>query len=123
MAAPIVRPIAFYWAGRKAAEASSVDVSFAFNREGLASQDGWLAWSKGLAKMKITVSDIVPTSGSFTTRDLQKMFAQEEVECSVILGGEFYKQSMAVISADYKSEYEKGTTTGQVVLEGPAPKT
>lgn len=123
MATPTIRAIAFYWAGRKAAEATSVSISFKFAREGLASQDGWLAWSKGLAKMTITVKDLVPTAGSFATKAIPKMIRQDDIECSFILGGEHYKQTLAVISADWDTaDYEKGLTTGQIVLEGPAPK-
>lgn len=121
MAAPIIRQIAFYWRNKKAAETNSVEVEFTMGREALFGQEGILAYSKGQAKMKVTISEVVPVTGSTTTNDIEKMLAQEDIDISFILGGKFYKQKMAVMTASYKSDTEKGVTTGNIVMEGAKP--
>ena len=121
MAAPIIRQIAFYWRNKKAAETNSVEVEFTMGREALFGQEGILAYSKGQAKMKVTISEVVPVTGSTTTNDIEKMLAQEDIDISFILGDKFYKQKMAVMTASYKSDTEKGVTTGNIVMEGAKP--
>lgn len=121
MAAPIIRQIAFYWRNKKAAETNSVEVEFTMGREALFGQEGILAYSKGQAKMKVTISEVVPVTGSTTTNDIEKMLAQEDIDISFIIGGRFYKQKMAVMTASYKSDTEKGVTTGNIVMEGAKP--
>lgn len=122
MADPIIRQIAFYWRNKKAAETNSVEVEFTMGREALFGQEGIIAYSKGQAKMKVTISEVVPVTGSTTTNDIEKMLAQEDIDISFILGGKFYKQKMAVMTASYKSDTEKGVTTGNIVMEGAKPK-
>ena len=121
MAAPIIRQIAFYWRNKKAAETNSVEVEFTMGREALFGQEGILAYSKGQAKMKVTISEVVPVTGSTTTNDIEKMLAQEDIDISFIIGGRFYKQKMAVMTASYKSDTEKGVSTGNIVMEGAKP--
>jgi len=122
MADPIIRAIAFYWRDKKAAECNAVDVEFSMGREALYGQEGILAYSKGQAKMKVTVREVTPVSGSFTTNDLEKLLAQDDIACTFILGGKFMRQNMAVLSARYSSDTERGVTHGEVVLEGRKPK-
>jgi hypothetical protein len=122
MADPIIRQIAFYWRDKKAAEVNSVEVEFTTGREPLFGQDGILAYSKGQARMRLTIREVVPVTGSATTKDLERIFAQNDVACSFILGGAVMREDMAVISARYSSDTEKGVTTGEIVLEGRKPK-
>jgi hypothetical protein len=122
MADVVVRQIAFYWRNKKAAETNSVEVEFNNGREKLIGQEGILAYSKGIATMKVTIAEVVPVTGSTTTNDIEKILDQEDIDVSFILGGKFYKQKMAVMTASYKSDTEKGVTTGNIVLEGAKPK-
>ncbi len=122
MADAVVRQIAFYWRNKKAAEVNSVEVEFSMGREALYGQEGIIAYSKGQAKMKLTVTEVVPVTGSTSTNDIEKILAQEDIDVSCVIGGKFYKQKMAVLTASYKSDTEKGVTTGSIVMEGAKPK-
>ena len=122
MADPIIRQIAFYWRDKKSAEVNSVEVEFTTGREALFGQDGIIAYSKGQARMKLTIREVVPVTGSTTTNDLEKILAQEDIACSFILGGKYMRENMAVMSARYASDTEKGVTTGEITLEGRKPK-
>lgn len=122
MADPIIRSIAFYWRDKKAAECNATDVEFTMGREALYGQEGILAYSKGQAKMKVTIREVTPVSGSFSTNDLEKILAQDDIACTFILGGKFMRQNMAVLSARYSSDTERGVTHGEIVLEGRKPK-
>lgn len=122
MADPIIRQIAFYWRDKKAAEVNSVEVEFTTGREALFGQDGILAYSKGQARMKLTIREVVPVTGSATTSDLEKILAQEDIAVSFVLGGKYMRENMAVMSARYASDTEKGITTGEITLEGRKPK-
>jgi hypothetical protein len=122
MADPIIRQIAFYWRDRKAAECNAVDVEFTMGREALFGQEGIIAYSKGQARMRVTVREVTPVAGSFSTSDLEKILAQDDIACTFILGGRFMRQNLAVISARYSSDTERGVTTGEIVLEGRKPK-
>lgn len=114
--------LALYWNGRKAAEANAVEVEFSNGREALIGQDGILAYSKGIAKMKVTMTEVVPVTGSSTTNDIEKILAQEDIKISFIMGGKSYEQMMACLTASYKSDTEKGVITGSIVLEGAKPE-
>lgn len=122
MADPIIRQIAFYWRDKKAAEVNSVRIGFTTGREALFGQDGIIAYSKGQARMRITIREVVPVTGSATTKDIEKILAMDDIACSFILGGKFMRENLAVISADYESDTERGVTTGEIVLEGRKPK-
>jgi hypothetical protein len=122
MADVVVRQIAFYWNNKKAAEVNSVEVEFTMGREALYGQEGILAYSKGQAKMKLTIAEVVPVTGSTTTKDIEKILNQEDIEVFFFLGGTPCRQKMAVLTASYKSDTEKGVTTGNIVLEGAKPK-
>lgn len=122
MADPIIRQISFYWRDKKAAEVNSVEIEFTTGREALFGQDGIIAYSKGQAKMRLTIREVVPVTGSTTTRDLEKILAQDDIPCSFILGGKFMRENLAVMTARYSSDTEKGITTGEIVLEGRKPK-
>lgn len=121
MADPQFLKMAVYWNSKKAAECNAFDVEFSNGREALMGQDGILAYSKGVPKMKITMTEVVPVAGSTSTTDIEKILAQQDINISFILGGKVYKQKMACLSASYKSDTEKGVITGSIVLEGPAP--
>lgn len=121
MADPQFLKMAIYWNSKKAAEANAVDVEFNNGREALLGQDGILAYSKGIAKMKVSITEVVPVTGSASTNDIEKILAQEDINISFILGGKVYKQKMACLSASYKSDTEKGVITGNIVLEGSKP--
>jgi phosphoribulokinase len=71
--------------------------------------------------MKLTIGGVVPVTGSSTTKDIEKILSQDDIDVSFVLGGSFYRQKMAVLSASFKSDSEKKTTTEQVVLEGRKP--
>lgn len=122
MADPIIRQIAFYWRDKKAATVNSVSVEFMMGREALYGQEGIIAYSKGTAKMKLTIREVVPVSGSATTDDIEKILNQDDIAASFVLGGKFMRQKFAVMSAHYNSDTEKGITTGEVVLEGKKPQ-
>jgi len=122
MADVVVRQIAFYWNNKKAATVNSVEVEFTMGREALYGQEGILAYSKGQAKMKLTIAEVVPVTGSTTVDDIEKILNQEDIECFFILGGKPCRQKLAVLTASYKSDTEKGVTTGSIVLEGAKPK-
>jgi len=121
MADVVIRDIAFYWRNKKAATVNSVEVEFSMGREPLYGQEGIIAYSKGVARMKLTIGGVVPVTGSSTTKDIEKILSQEDIDISFTLGGSAYRQKMAVLSASFKSDSEKKTTTEQVVLEGAKP--
>lgn len=122
MADPIIRQIAFYWRDKKAAEVNSVEIEFMMGREPLFGQEGILAYSRGQAQMKLTIREVVPVTGSTTTNDIEKILAMDDIPASFILGGKFMRENMAVQSARYSSDTEKGVTTGEIVLMGRKPK-
>lgn len=117
----VVKKIAFYWGSVKAATVNKVSVEFNNGREALLGQDGIIAYSKGIAKMKLTIGEVVPVEGSSSTKDIDKILAQESITVSFILGGKFYRKKMAVLTATYESDTEKGVTTGNIVLESGKP--
>lgn len=122
MADPIIRQIAFYWQDKKAAEVNSVEVEFTNSREPLYGQEGILAYSKAQARMRVTIREVVPVTGSTTTKDIEKILAMDDIAVSFFLGGKYMRETMAVLSARYSSDTERGVTTGEVVLEGRKPK-
>ena len=113
MADEVIRDISFFWRNKKAATVNSVEVEFSMGREPLYGQEGIIAYSKGVARMKLTIGGVVPVTGSSTTKDIEKILSQDDIDVSFVLGGSFYRQKMAVL--------EKKTTTEQVVLEGRKP--
>jgi hypothetical protein len=118
---PIIRQMATYWNNKKAAECNSTHVSFMMNGEALYGQDGIIAYSDGRAKMRVTVSEVTPIDGSFSTKDIETMLLKKKMPISFILGGRFFRSTMTVITADYKSDSEKNVTTGEIVLESKMP--
>lgn len=122
MADPIVRSVAFYWRDKLAVEVNRVRVKFMMGRTALFGQKGLEVYSKGAATMQLTVSGFVSVTGSAISNDMEKMLAQEDIDCSFILGGKYYRQRLAVIDYEGESDSEKGTVTEQVTLEGKKPR-
>lgn len=122
MSDPQVSQMAFYWQDVKAAEVNSVEVHFTTGREALYGQEGIIAYSKGQAKMRVTIREIVPIDGSSTTDDIEKILAQNDIATAFVLGGKYMRSNMAVLEARYQSDSEKRVTTGEVVLESKKPK-
>lgn len=114
-------PMAFYWQGKKAAETNAVDVEFNNGREKLIGQEGIIAYSRGIATMTVTITEVVPIAGSTTTKDLPKILAQEDIDVGIILGDKMLRNKMAVLKASYKSNIEKGVIEGSITLEGAKP--
>lgn len=119
---PVVRQIAFYWREKKAVTASKVSIDFAFQREPLYGQEGILAWSKGHAIMKITASGFTPVGGSYTSDDIERIFNQQDIPVSFVLGGKYYRETGAVTNLKYDSDSEKGTTMEEVQISCKRPK-
>ena len=110
-----------YWQGKKAAETNAVDVEFNNGREKLVGQEGIMAYSRGIATMTVTITEVVPIAGSTTTKDLAKILAQEDIDIGIILGDKMLRNKMAVLKASYKSNTEKGVIEGSITLEGAKP--
>ena len=117
-----VQQMAFYWRNAKAATVNSVQVQFTMGREALYGQAGIIAYSKGQAKMRVTIREVVPIAGSTTTKDIERILEQDDIDVAFVLGGKLMRNKMAVMEAEYSSDSEKNVTTGQVVLEGKKPK-
>jgi hypothetical protein len=115
-------PMAFFWNNRKAAETNAVNVSFSMGREALYGQEGIIAYSKGIAKMKVTIKEVTPVQGSTTTKDIEKILDQKDIDIGVFLGGKQLRNSMAVLEAEWASNTEKGVIEGTIVLEGAKPR-
>lgn len=122
MADPVVRAIAFYWRDKKAATASKCKVEFTMDRQPLIGQEGILAWSKGLAVMKLTVSGFTPVGGSFTSDDIERILNMDDIPISFVLGGKFYREKAAVTNVSYDGDSEKGTTMEEVQMSCRRPK-
>ena len=122
MADPIIKQMAFYWRDKKAATVNGLTVQFSMGREALYGQEGIIAFSKGRAKMRVTIREVVPIQGSTTTADIEKMLNQDDIPCSFVLGGRYMREDLAVQEATYTSDSEKNVTTGEIVLEGKKPK-
>ncbi len=121
MADPIFRQMATYINKKKAAECNATDVEFQMNGEALYGQEGIIAYSDGRAKMIVTLSEITPISGSYTTTDIERILLTKRMHCGFILGGRFMQSTMTVMRLKYTSNSEKNVTTGEIVLESKIP--
>lgn len=121
MADPIIRQMGIFWNNKKATECNHSKVSFMMEGVALYGQEGIIAYSDGRAKMRVTLTEVTPIDGSFSTKDVETMILKKKMPIGFILGGRFFRSTMTVITADYDSDSEKNVTTGEIVLESKAP--
>lgn len=121
MANPVIRMMAFYLNNKKAATVNQVGYKINPARAAAFGQEGYLSHAKGAITTEFTINEVTPVAGSSFTALLQKVLAQEDIDCSVIVGGKLHKVKMAVTSVDFSSASETGMSNGTMTLQGGVP--
>lgn len=92
MSTPVVRAGIFYWANRKAAETHKASIKFLHGRKPVPGAGGVLAYTKGMGTAEVTITETIPVDGSTTSKDMEKILAQSDIDAAIRIGGKFYRQ-------------------------------
>lgn len=113
--------MAFYINNKKAATVNQVDYAINPGRTRAFAQEGYLSHTKGAVVTSFTINEVTPVAGSSFTELLAKIISQEDIECSVAVGGKLHTVICAITAVNFRSQSESGMSDGSMTLEGGIP--
>lgn len=121
MGDPVVRAFPLFYNDKKVAEAHAVELTINGERTPVFGAEGWLAAARGAVHCDITVTYIVPVSGT-SVDFITDTLLQNDVDCGIPVAGKLVRRTMAITQNQMKSNTQTGVVEGSTHFIGGPPQ-